>query len=293
MFGYKYLGPWWSDGKFQPSVPYGKSRPKNNLDDAARTHDTRYAMYKGNNEALDAADDEFFERVNQIGGLLPTVSAYAVKYGNRFIRGGRQAILRGSTRKHPNDITSYQKQFQKDDQDQMAAVLAGLFGTVATNIIKANDKLPKKNLRGFGDLNVPKLNEQVVPTTIVDRMPTIPNMSPMDSLVHDADGGTAVSTPSGTCQYVDCYDNGIKTSSPIDMVYTGSGGMMPTNYAKNGRFQTGFKHSDTNVKDTWSLNIGGHNVRLTRKEYEKQVFNQNERNKVSRKGRRNKVYVGL
>lgn len=285
MFGYNYLGPYWSDGRIQPSVAYGKSRPKNDLDDAARIHDTRYAMYSGDSHALAAADNEFYERVNAMGGLLPTVAGIAVKYGNRLVR--------GMPRKHPNEYHDYRRDFQLDDNKHMAGLLAGLVTAGIGNIALSNNLLPKPKLRGN------TLTPLVIPEYVPSGVPTY--NAPRGSLrgaVHDVDGTTAYATSSDCSKLDQCYSNDLlPKSDPINIVQSASGGVMPATYAKNGKLLTGFKHGDTNVRDTWSLDIGGHNVRLTRKEYDRQVANQLMRAKTSntqrRKRKNNKVHIGL
>lgn len=77
-----YIGPYWSDGKFQSSVAYGKTRPRSRTDKAARYHDTAYALY-GDRRHRAAADLLFHNSVEQ-EGLISHMMGDAVLYGNSF-----------------------------------------------------------------------------------------------------------------------------------------------------------------------------------------------------------------
>jgi len=57
-----YTGPWYSDGRFQPSVANGKFKPKGRLAELSRDHDTAYYFSKGNFADNDKADREYFRR---------------------------------------------------------------------------------------------------------------------------------------------------------------------------------------------------------------------------------------
>jgi len=87
-----YVGPYWSDGKKQSSVEWGESEPINDLDAAARRHDSAYAHYKDERHRA-AADALFAEEVRKIdkkyGSKLaedPQFAANAVEYGNFTVR---------------------------------------------------------------------------------------------------------------------------------------------------------------------------------------------------------------
>lgn len=85
MFGYNYLGPYLSDGKFQQSVAFGKSKPKNSIDAAARKHDTFYALNKRDAYALKAADDIFVDETYR-ESPLGFIAAASVTLGNCVLR---------------------------------------------------------------------------------------------------------------------------------------------------------------------------------------------------------------
>ncbi len=102
-----YIGPWWSDGKWQSSVAYGKSVPRSKLDEIAREHDTRYAMHRGDRAALRLADDIFHDRAKELGFVQHLIGD-VVKYGNRLLR-----------RSSPLDETTKQTildKFHQEDQ---------------------------------------------------------------------------------------------------------------------------------------------------------------------------------
>lgn len=79
-----YVGPGWSDGKYQNSVAYGKSKPVDKFDNTARSHDTKYALGKDLNRA-----DEAFYAANIGRGPRRTVAAVAVMT-QRKLRGNKQ-----------------------------------------------------------------------------------------------------------------------------------------------------------------------------------------------------------
>ncbi len=75
-----YIGPYWSDGQFQSSVAYGRLRPRNRIDYAARYHDTAYALYKDKRHRR-AADKVFHDAVSREGRIGETLGD-AVWFGN-------------------------------------------------------------------------------------------------------------------------------------------------------------------------------------------------------------------
>ncbi len=85
-----YCGPYWSEGKFQPSV-VGSKPGVNELDEACREHDTLYALHKGNLEMLSAADNKFYHRTSDLG-LRGRLYGSAVYYGNKLARGQMFAL---------------------------------------------------------------------------------------------------------------------------------------------------------------------------------------------------------
>ncbi len=80
-----YVGPFWSDGKFQQSVAFGDAEVKSVLDYLARFHDTVYAEYKdrGHREASDI----FFNDIAQmLQSNFAHVAGKTVLYGNYTAR---------------------------------------------------------------------------------------------------------------------------------------------------------------------------------------------------------------
>jgi len=82
-----YTGPYWSDGKVQPSVEFGTADPKTDLDKLSRLHDTAYAHYK-DRAHREAADAIYAEEARKLVGKFPHLAADVVQYGNYT---GRQA----------------------------------------------------------------------------------------------------------------------------------------------------------------------------------------------------------
>jgi hypothetical protein len=77
-----YTGAYLSDGKFQPSVAYGKQRPNSELDKFSRFHDTMYARYPDRRHRR-AADMWYHDNVPD--DLLSSIAGDLVWYGNRAI----------------------------------------------------------------------------------------------------------------------------------------------------------------------------------------------------------------
>lgn len=75
--GGNYIGPGWSDGQYQDSVAYGKTKPTSKLDVAAYRHDTSYAR----GENLDRADQVFVQDALRSGhpARYPTAIAVAAQ----------------------------------------------------------------------------------------------------------------------------------------------------------------------------------------------------------------------
>jgi len=78
-----YTGPWLSDGKIQESVANGKSKPRSKLDALSRAHDTAYAVHK-DRKNRHQADVVYQLGANEIGGFVPRVAGFAVRYLNQF-----------------------------------------------------------------------------------------------------------------------------------------------------------------------------------------------------------------
>ena len=76
-----YIGPYWSDGKWQESVAWGSSDPKDELDYLARLHDTAYATYK-DEKHREAADLIFNEKAQALAKKFPSLAGNLVQYGN-------------------------------------------------------------------------------------------------------------------------------------------------------------------------------------------------------------------
>lgn len=79
-----YCGPNWSDGKFQGSVAYGRTKPIDQFDSTCRTHDTTYRLGGDLNKA-----DEIFYKQNIGRGVKRSAAALAV-YAQKKMRGDVQ-----------------------------------------------------------------------------------------------------------------------------------------------------------------------------------------------------------
>lgn len=82
-----YTGPYISDGKFQSSVMFGSTKPKDELDALSRLHDTAYAYYE-DRAHREAADRIYSDAAKKLRGKFPELAADIVNYGNYT---GRQA----------------------------------------------------------------------------------------------------------------------------------------------------------------------------------------------------------
>jgi len=76
-----YVGPGWSDGKYQDSVAYGKRKPVDEFDATAYWHDTAYALGKDRNRA----DEEFYAA--NIGKSFKRTAAALAVMAQRKLRG--------------------------------------------------------------------------------------------------------------------------------------------------------------------------------------------------------------
>ncbi len=94
-----YTGPYRSDGKFQTSVPFGKTPPSSHIEWASRLHDTMYAFYPNNLAAREAADRWYHRQVSSHGDVGKFLGG-AVLSGNQNLR-GRSRNFRG-TEPHTN-----------------------------------------------------------------------------------------------------------------------------------------------------------------------------------------------
>jgi len=129
-----YIGPGWSDGKFQSSVEWGSSEPQSELDLEAYYHDSAYKKFS--DEAhRQAADSIFADNAARIKGELPPLARTAVSQGNM--------LSRSVTRTTRNVASGA----------ALAGVPGAIIGLVYTglqNLAMANDLLPGKtrdNLR--------------------------------------------------------------------------------------------------------------------------------------------------
>ncbi len=86
-----YTGPFWSDGKIQPSVEWGEAETKNALDELSRQHDSAYAHFK--DEAHREAADIIYQReAKKLIGRFPHLAGELVLHGNRTYRGGSELL---------------------------------------------------------------------------------------------------------------------------------------------------------------------------------------------------------
>lgn len=85
-----YTGPYYSDGKIQESVEFGRSAPTSALDAESRLHDSAYAHYKDLQHRM-AADSIYESRVTKLGGFAK-FAGEAVLYGNQTLRAGSNLL---------------------------------------------------------------------------------------------------------------------------------------------------------------------------------------------------------
>lgn len=79
-----YTFPYWSDGKIQESVEFGRKAPLSALDVQSRLHDSAYAHYKDLVHRM-AADSIYSANVEKLGGFAK-FAGQAVVYGNQTLR---------------------------------------------------------------------------------------------------------------------------------------------------------------------------------------------------------------
>ncbi len=77
----EYTGPYWSDGKIQPSVEWGESTPQSQLDWLSRQHDSAYAHFKDSRHR-EAADLIYMREAKKLAGQFPELAGNLVGYGN-------------------------------------------------------------------------------------------------------------------------------------------------------------------------------------------------------------------
>jgi hypothetical protein len=81
-----YTGPYWSDGKLQSSVEFGKTPPGSALDAESRLHDSAYAHFDDVYHRI-AADYIYNEHVENLGFKEALIGS-AVMIGNQVVRAG-------------------------------------------------------------------------------------------------------------------------------------------------------------------------------------------------------------
>ena len=91
-----YTGPYWSDGKMQPSVEFGKTKPVDALDRASRLHDSAYARFKEGSQQRRAADVIYEETVKGLGSVA-SAAGTAVLYGNQTINSAKNLAYGATT----------------------------------------------------------------------------------------------------------------------------------------------------------------------------------------------------
>jgi hypothetical protein len=99
-----YIGPYWSDGKWQESVEFGTAPTLSDVDAASRLHDSAYARFKDAQHRT-AADEIYSATLKKLGGPksgLADVPLYGNFVKNRvsnigsdFVTGVRTAGLLG------------------------------------------------------------------------------------------------------------------------------------------------------------------------------------------------------
>jgi len=82
-FQENYTGPYLSDGKIQPSVAFGKTEPRSELDAISRDHDTSYALFNDRANRR-FADYVYWQRSRKLPGFFPKLAGAIVYYGNSF-----------------------------------------------------------------------------------------------------------------------------------------------------------------------------------------------------------------
>lgn len=99
-----YIGPYWSDGKWQESVEFGDANPMSQVDAASRLHDSAYAHYKDEKHRI-AADQIYSETLKKLkekySGLadVPLYGNYTKnrvkEFGSNFAEGFKVGGLAG------------------------------------------------------------------------------------------------------------------------------------------------------------------------------------------------------
>nr|UHS72011.1 MAG: hypothetical protein 2 [Luteoviridae sp.] len=121
-----YIGPNWSNGKYQESVEWGDKDPTDELDLLAYYHDSAYAHYKDELHRS-AADRAFAAGARALDTHAGRVAAEAVEKGNMAINGAKRLA--------ENTLAGYAR-------FGPPGAVAGLAYTALQNISKASQRLP-------------------------------------------------------------------------------------------------------------------------------------------------------
>lgn len=76
-----YTGPYWSDGKIQPSIEFGNSIPTDEVDAESRLHDSAFAHFGDERHRL-AADYIYKKRLEKVPGFKSAFVRNIPFYGN-------------------------------------------------------------------------------------------------------------------------------------------------------------------------------------------------------------------
>lgn len=120
-----YTGPYWSNGKVQPSVEWGDLDPTSELDFLSRQHDSAYAHFKDAAHRT-AADRYYNEQAKKLAGQFPQIAGNIVLYGNE----AKRSFERTAT-----NVGNGSKFFG------LPGAVAGLVYTAAGNIVRSNQML--------------------------------------------------------------------------------------------------------------------------------------------------------
>jgi hypothetical protein len=117
-----YTGPYWSNGKVQPSVEWGNQDPQSELDFLSRQHDSAYARFP-DDKHREAADRLYNEEAQKLAKKFPSLAGNLVLYGNYAKRAASKTASNFGTGMRFGGL---------------AGGLGGLIYTAAGNIIDAN-----------------------------------------------------------------------------------------------------------------------------------------------------------
>ncbi len=117
-----YTGPYWSNGKIQPSVEWGEQDPQSELDFLSRQHDSAYAKFP-DEKHREAADRIYNEEAQKLAKKFPSLAGNIVLYGNYAKRAASKTASNFGTGVRFGGLVGG---------------LGGLIYTAAGNIIDAN-----------------------------------------------------------------------------------------------------------------------------------------------------------